>query len=397
MSQRKIDLGRIVALCIPVLVAMLVTGCVPQTDVVEVTATSTTALPISTSTPTKVPTRTPTLVPTLPSLSTLEPLATRVELESVGPVYSLAWSPGGSVLASAGYEQVKLWDTETGVELKTLEGHRSFVWGVAWSPDGNRLASASQDGTVRLWDASTYEELAVLDTGWAFCVAWSPDGDQLAVGARSSSVQIWDVQTGELSHTLRANSLIISVGWSPDGRTIAAGQWDGVIRLWDTETNEELGALVATRDRSDANGLAWSPDGRVLASAHQDHKVRLWDIESGEILYTLEGHSSWVRGVAWSPDGRMLASTGDGARVCVWDAETGQRLASLTSQSLPIWSVAWSLDGSWLAIGNGVYEGRTFASAIVVLAAPSTPAALSLSRPLSVPGVTQIISVRSRG
>jgi WD40 repeat protein len=125
---------------------------------------------------TKMPTSIPSTPTPLPELDL--PRLTELKNDQ-GPVYCLAWSPDGSVLASAGYGQVKLWNAEAGEELQTLEGHTSYVWGVAWSRDGRVLASASEDGTVRLWDAKTYEELTVLETGWAFCVAWSPDGSQI--------------------------------------------------------------------------------------------------------------------------------------------------------------------------------------------------------------------------
>jgi WD40 repeat protein len=152
---------------------------------------------------TKMPTSIPATPTPLPELD----LARLTELKNdQGPVYSLTWSPEGNVLAAAGYGQVKLWNVEAGEKLSTLEGHTSYVWGVAWSPDGRMLASASEDGTVRLWDAKIYEELTTLETGWAFCVAWLPDGGQLAVGDSSGQVQVWDIETSQLSYSLKRQS-----------------------------------------------------------------------------------------------------------------------------------------------------------------------------------------------
>ena len=66
---------------------------------------------------------------------------------------SVAWSPDGRMLASAGgsYRTVRLWDPATGEQLAVLEGHTDYVSSVAWSPDGRTLASGSRDDTVRLW------------------------------------------------------------------------------------------------------------------------------------------------------------------------------------------------------------------------------------------------------
>ena len=67
---------------------------------------------------------------------------------------SVAWSPDGSQLASAsGDKTVRIWDASTGQEVSQLQGHSDCVWSVAWSPDGSQLASASADKTVLIWDA----------------------------------------------------------------------------------------------------------------------------------------------------------------------------------------------------------------------------------------------------
>jgi hypothetical protein len=65
----------------------------------------------------------------------------------------VAFSRDGQRLASAGWNDVKVWDLATGRETLTLKGHSGPVECVAFSPDGQRLASASGDGTVKVWDA----------------------------------------------------------------------------------------------------------------------------------------------------------------------------------------------------------------------------------------------------
>jgi WD40 repeat protein len=57
---------------------------------------------------------------------------------------------------------VKVWDADTGQECLTLKGHTACVNCVAFSPDGMRLASASDDQTVKVWDATPLKEPPVV-------------------------------------------------------------------------------------------------------------------------------------------------------------------------------------------------------------------------------------------
>ena len=100
-------------------------------------------------------------------------------------VYSVAFSPDGKQLATAGFDNVvKIWDTTTGKELRTLTGHTGPVYCVVYSKDGSTIATSSQDKTIRLWKAADGMFLREIKghTDIVDCVAFSPDGKLLASG-----------------------------------------------------------------------------------------------------------------------------------------------------------------------------------------------------------------------
>jgi WD40 repeat protein len=70
-------------------------------------------------------------------------------------IQALSFSPDGRRLASAGFDdQIRIWDTESGLELLTLSGHEHWILAMSFSPDGRRIISTSGDRTVRIWDGS---------------------------------------------------------------------------------------------------------------------------------------------------------------------------------------------------------------------------------------------------
>ena len=158
-----------------------------------------------------------------------------------GGAGSLAFSPDGGTLASGGYEEIRLWDVVSGVTLRTLDGHTSYVNSVSFSPDGKTLASGSgssfdDDNTVRLWDVVSGTPIRTLDghTDRVASVSFSPDGQTLASGSADNTVRLWDVNTGEEIRALTGHTYNVhSVSFSPDGQTLASGSDDRTIFLWD--------------------------------------------------------------------------------------------------------------------------------------------------------------------
>jgi WD40 repeat protein/serine/threonine protein kinase len=244
---------------------------------------------------------------------------------------------------------------------RTFLGHRSGVSSVSWSPDGKRLASASQDRTVKIWEADTGQNLLTLrgHTDEVLSVSWSRDGKRLASAGgdpgHSGEVKLWDADTGKETHSLRGyTNAVLCVCWSPDSKRLASACWDGTVRVWDADTAHE--ALSREAHARGANSVSWSPSGSKLASGGQDGNVKVWDAQTGQQLLTLRGHSGVVESVSWSPDGERLASAGSYGTLKVWDPEKGQGTLTIrahTSGISDINSVCWSPEGKRLASGNG--------------------------------------------
>ena len=278
-------------------------------------------------------------------------------LRTVSPVYSVAISPDGAILASGlGNGQVELWEMGTGTSTGTLEHSRMWVTAVAFSPDGRSLAAGSEDQIIKLWDLETRAPVATWEVAKkgngvrSTLVDFSPDGTMLVSGFDDGTVRLWDVATRQDIGTLEGHTDgVRSVAFSSDGRTLASGSLDGTVKLWDVETRQDIGTLEGHTDG--VRSVAFSSDGRTLASGSLDGTVKLWDVGSRELVGTLEGHKNGVISVAFSPDGATLASGSWDGTIKLWDVGSRELVGTPAGHREGV-SVAFSPDGAALASGS---------------------------------------------
>jgi WD40 repeat protein len=272
-----------------------------------------------------------------------------------GLIYSLAFSPDGKLLATAGFDNlVKLWDFAAGgKEIRTLTGHVGPVYSVAFHPDGKTLVSSSDDKTIRLWNVADGKLIRELKGhgGIVDSIALNPEGKVLASGSADKSVRLWNPADGKEVKTLGSHgNSVYGVAFSPDGKLLASASADALVKLWDVPGQKELKTLKG--HDGPVTGAVFTPDNQsVLSIGLLDRCLRMWNVASGMETKKLGPTPDDLYGIAWSRDGKKLATSGYGGNLIVWNLAEGKP-ASTRKIKFGAYCIAFTPDGKALVTGH---------------------------------------------
>lgn len=212
--------------------------------------------------------------------------------EQSGPINRVSWSPDGSkVLLVINQGGSKIYDIQSGEELVSFDGTCSNVGD--WSPSGEHVLTCS-GSTILIWDFSTQNVWERLEnhTDVIFEAEWSPNGQYIASVSADTTLRIWDASTGQQLSVFsnQTNSPVRRVAWAPNSQRLvtvaASGSGDVVTAsIWDIELGVELAQLPTSIEDLGPGDLDWSNDGDWIAIPN-DNAIQFWRVwqQTDELL-----------------------------------------------------------------------------------------------------------------
>jgi WD40 repeat protein len=235
-------------------------------------------------------------------------LPSLVEMPQIADsAWSVRYSPDGLLIATTHYEPrfiVKIWDASVGELLCRLPGSNFAPY---FSPDGKMLVTGYEK--IDLWDIANSRDPRPIGTlgdhGYKCEAGFFQKTNRIfAGGATQNALSIWDATSQERLALLETGHPVRCAVVSPDEKLIAIGTMDAAIGLWDLLNYKQVATLKGHGDA--VYSLDFTPDGKTLASGSLDGTVKLWNMATRSLLFTLDDHQSPVVAVKFSPDRQYL-------------------------------------------------------------------------------------------
>jgi WD40 repeat protein len=265
----------------------------------------------------------------LHEIATIQGLGTDIG-SAAGPVLSLAETTHGRLrIATLTGNQVGVIE-ESGEEQIALNQFSAGAGPVALSPDGTLIAIGDEDGSVRVYEVDSGQELAgsAGNNGQITGLAFSQDAKQLAVlqcgkviqtesGAPDceyNEVSLLDSRSGENIEQILLDSpgFRRAVAIQPEGPFLAVGDDSGYVSLYDT--SQQTWTSMATQLPAGVASLAFSPDGSMLVSGNNDKSLQIWDVSARQpIAQAMFGAPDVITGLVYDPmSGNLFTGSRDG-------------------------------------------------------------------------------------
>ena len=264
---------------------------------------------------------------------------------------------------------IYIWDAGSGEILQSIH-HPGPVSHAEWNADGSHILSWTNGwkqgqnigpGNAQVWDAETGTKVFTIDHGGVLWwlpersddiqgrivgAIWNAAGDQVLSWSDNGTVKVWDGSTGQELVNLDVIEPVIGAYWSNDESSIVTvtNAVNRTVQRWDAETGQEYVSFYPPTASAFDNSFGTAQttdDGQLLTwQVNRSFYPTLWDLNTGEALYQLE-HESETVGASWNHDSSRLAVWSVDGSATIWEFGDDIRLlSSITErQKLPQFDV----------------------------------------------------------
>ena len=266
------------------------------------------------------------------------------------PVYSVVFSPDGSRLLAAVGNRILVYNSEDGVLIDSLRGHKGNVFCLAYSPIGKKFASGGADKTVVIWTHELEGVLKFTHNESIQALAYNPITLQLA----SCSAQDFGLWCGEQKNVVKnkLSSRALCCAWTHDGQYLAIGLYSGVISVRQRGGDEKV--TIQRPGGHPVWCLSWSP-----SYGDQYGILTVGDWGQRLSFYQLNGRQIGKdRNLGFDPcslsyfsNGEFILIAGSNKELTLCSRE-GIKLSSITSEDSWVWSAVGHPELQHAAVGT---------------------------------------------
>ncbi|PGH29834.1 F-box and WD-40 domain-containing protein MET30 [[Emmonsia] crescens] len=174
---------------------------------------------------------------------------------------------------------------------KIFRGHTNGVMCLQFQD--NILATGSYDTTIKIWDTETGQELRTLRGHQSGIRCLQFDDTKLISGSLDWTIKVWNWRTGECISTYAGHqSGVICLHF--DSTILASGSMDNTVKIWNFE---DKSTRVLRGHKDWVNSVKVDTASRTVFTASDDLTVRLWDLDTGNVIHSYVGHVGQVQQV----------------------------------------------------------------------------------------------------
>ncbi len=173
------------------------------------------------------------------------------------PVRSICFSPDSTQLASAAAgedKSIRIWRLEDANQIAVAQVEED-LYAVTWIGGEADIASGGAGGEISIWKLDQSQEVTLLpvrslgghsDSVTCLDTIW-PSGEKIVSGSKDGTVRIWNIPSGEQLHQLEHGAAVTAVSVRPDAQRIASAGSNHIVALWNAVDGSRIAELQGDR------------------------------------------------------------------------------------------------------------------------------------------------------